>query len=240
MYVCMYKHILLSPFEWCSYGTCLGQNTWDWITSRGCVMKSPPAVSHSGYCHIKVAMKPNEHNCIPKKSINKKAAEAGFGVLEFWSKISFRHPETHLYTMFININVFSLPISDFIPHLCFASSYARECSWVRGQCDGSGKVSVRSHGRRTTSDVIPQVHPRWICLLLLLFVLYVFRQSSTDLGWTGWAVSPRGLFIPSSVPGLQMGTSVRSSQTVLKVRLFLPVFRHLPPWMNHHNQLSFS
>lgn len=83
MYVCMYKHILLSPFEWCSYGTCLGQNTWDWITSRGCVMKSPPAVSHSGYCHIKVAIKPNEHNCIPKKSINKKAAEAGFGILEF-------------------------------------------------------------------------------------------------------------------------------------------------------------
>lgn len=78
----MYKHILLSPFEWCSYGTCLGQNTWDWITSRGCVMKSPPAVSHSGYCHIKVAMKPNEHNCIPKKSITKKQQKLD---LESWN-----------------------------------------------------------------------------------------------------------------------------------------------------------
>lgn len=176
----------------------------------------------------------------PQKKYHKKAAEAGFGVLEFWSKISFRHPETHLYTMFININVFSLPISDFIPHLCFASSYARECSWVKGDnVMGVGRwVCAPMAGGQPQMSFLRCTHAG--CLLLLLFVLYVFRQSSTDLGWTGWAVSPRGLFIPSSVPGLQMSTSVRSSQTVLKVRLFLPVFRHLPPWMNHHNQLSFS
>lgn len=148
--------------------------------------------------------------------------------------------------MFININVFSLPISDFIPHLFVSHVLMHGNAPVRGQCDGSGKVHVRSRGgRRTTSDVTPWVHPRWwICsVVAAVFVLYVFRQSSADLGlsgYTGWAVSPKGLFIPSSVPELQMGTTVRGSQTVLKVRLFLPVFRYLPPWMNHHNQLSFS
>ena len=80
-----------------------------------------------------------------------------------------------------------------------------------------------------------------LLLLSLCFVCFqaVFRGPGAE--WLKWLGSEsQGSIYPLISARAANGTIVRGSQTVLKVRLFLPVFRHLPPWMNHHNQLSFS
>lgn len=176
---------------------------------------------------------------VPPKKYQQKSSRSWIWNLGTLKQNQFQAPWNSFVCMFININVFFLPISDFIPHLFVSHVLMHRNAPKWGD-------NVMGVGRCVCAPVEAGGQPRMSflrCTHAGGFVLCVFRQSSADpglSGYTGWAVSPKGLFIPSSVPELQMGTTVRDSQTVLKVRLFLPVFGHLPPWMKHHNQLSFS
>lgn len=95
--------------------------------------------------------------------------------------------------MFININVFSLPISDFIPHLFVSYILMHRNAPEWEEWEG---VSALSGGRRTTSDVIPQVHSRWwICFVVAAVSLFCVLLGSLPLTWC-WVAKVAGQWVP--------------------------------------------